>query len=122
MPLQNELSAYSAKINLPLLDSITAFVLDTAEASRAQRAELHRQCPFLTRASGEVFQEKYGFLYLGELLERYEERFGMTVPDLRAIALALAYTRSLTTPEMFVGPQGRCWRRLPVWRPVPPGR
>ena len=38
-------------------------------------------------------------------LERYEERFGMTVPDLRAIALALAYTRSLTTPEMFVGPQ-----------------
>lgn len=105
MPLQNELSAYTAKINLPLLDSITAFVLDTAEATRAQRGELYRQCPFLTRASGEAFQEKYGFLYLGELLERYEERFGMTVPDLRAIALALAYTRSLTTPEMFVGPQ-----------------
>ena len=54
MPLQNELSAYTAKINLPLLDSITAFVLDTAEATRAQRAELHRQCPFLTRASGEA--------------------------------------------------------------------
>ena len=48
---------YTAKINLPLLDSITAFVLDTAEATRAQRGELYRQCPFLTRASGEAFGE-----------------------------------------------------------------
>ena len=105
MPLQTELHAYGAKINLPLFNSIVSFVLDTAEATRAQRAGLRRQCPFLTSASGEAFQEKYGFLYLGELLERYEERFGMAVPDLRAIALALAYTRDLTTPEMFVGPQ-----------------
>lgn len=105
MPLQTELHAYGAKINLPLFNSIVSFVLDTAEATRAQRAGLRRQCPFLTQASGEAFQEKYGFLYLGELLERYEERFGMAVPDLRAIALALAYTRDLTTPEMFIGPQ-----------------
>lgn len=105
MTLQTELHAYGTKINLPLFNSIVAFVLDTAEATRAQRSELRLQCPFLTTASGEAFQEKYGFLYLGELLERYGERFGMTVPDLRAIALALAYTRGLTTPEMFVGPQ-----------------
>lgn len=87
MTLKTELQAYGAKINLPLLNNITAFVLDTTEATRAQRAELRQQCPFLTQASGEAFQEKYGFLYLGELLERYEERFGMAVPDLRAIAL-----------------------------------
>lgn len=105
MTLKTELQAYGAKINLPLLNNITAFVLDTAEATRAQRAELRRQCPFLTQASGEAFQEEYGFLYLGELLERYEERFGVTAPDLRTITLALAYTRGLTTPETFVGPQ-----------------
>lgn len=105
MTLQTELHVYGAKINLPLFNHIVAFVLDTAEATRTQRADLRRQCPFLTQASGEAFQEKYGFLYLGELLERYEERFGMALPDLRAIALALAYTRNLTTPEMFVGPQ-----------------
>ena len=40
MPLQTELTAYSAKINLPLLNSIVAFVLDTAEVTRAQSAEL----------------------------------------------------------------------------------
>lgn len=105
MTPQTELQAYGTKINLPLLNSIIAFVLDTAEATHAQRTELRRQCPFLAPASGQAIQEKYGFLYLGELLERYGERFGMTAPDLRAIALALAYTRDLTTPEMFVGPQ-----------------
>lgn len=105
MQLRTELQAFSTKINLPLLDSTVAFVLDTAEATRAQRAELRRQCPFLSASAGNAFQEKYGFLYLGELLERYEERFGMSTQDLRAIALALAYTRDLTTGEMFVGPQ-----------------
>jgi len=105
MPLQTELSAYTAKINLPLLNSIVAFVGDTAEATHAQRTEQYRRCPFLSAQDSSTFQEKYGFLYLGELLERYEERFGMSVQDLRAIALALAYTRELTTGEMFVGPQ-----------------
>ena len=92
MPLQTELTAYSAKINLPLLNSIVAFVLDTAEVTRAQSAEPYKRCPFLTPQDGSTFQERYGFLYLGELLERYEERFGMNTQDLRAIALAMAYT------------------------------
>lgn len=50
-------------------------------------------------------QEEYSFLYLGELLERYEERFGMTPQDRRAIALALGYTTSIATDGMFVGSQ-----------------
>ena len=105
MPLQTELTAYSAKINLPLLNSIVAFVLDTAEVTRAQSAEPYKRCPFLTPQDGSTFQERYGFLYLGELLERYEERFGMNTQDLRAIALAMSYTCDLTTAEMFVGTQ-----------------
>ena len=106
MKLQTELQAYSDKINLPLLNSIVAFVLDTAEAARAQRDALYQASPLLyAGAGGSDFQETYGFLYLGELLERYGERFGMAVPDLRAIALALGYTREFATGEMFVGPQ-----------------
>lgn len=64
-----------------------------------------RSGPLLYPSVSGAFQEKYGFLYLGELLERYEERFGMNVPDLRAIALALGLTREFTTHEMFVGSQ-----------------
>lgn len=106
MTLQTELQAYSTKINLSLLNEIVAFVLDTAEAKPVQRAALYQASPLLySGASGSAIQEKYGFLYLGELLERYEARFGMTVQDLRAIALALGYTREFVTGEMFVGPQ-----------------
>lgn len=99
-----ELKAYEAKINLPLLNDITAFVLDTVEATYTQRNELYARCPFLYSREN-TFQEKYQFLYLGELLERYEERFGMSIQDLRAIALALGFTQNYLTSEMFVGPQ-----------------
>ena len=104
MAMQHELKAYEAKINLPLFNAVAVFVMDTAEAGPMQRAGLYERCPFLYLQDS-AFQEKYGFLYLGELLERYEERFGMAVQDLRAIALALGYTRDLQAKEMFVGSQ-----------------
>lgn len=99
-----ELQCYQKKINLPLLNEITAFVLSTAEATHAQRAALYRRCPLLYPKPG-CLQERYGFLYLGELLERYEERFGMSVQDLRAITLALGFTRDFIADTMFVGSQ-----------------
>ena len=103
-----ELTAYRSAVNLPLLNDIIAFIRDASEASPGKRAALRRNCVFLdASASGGAFQEKYGFLYLGELLERYEERFGMSARDFRAIALALAYAKDLTDDSMFVGPQRR---------------
>lgn len=104
----SNMSAYGAQIDLKLLNDIIIFVLDTAKADRAQKKELRVQCIFpLSRQSdaAETMQQDYGFLYLGELLERYEERFGMTLPSRRAIALALGYTRDIATPGMFVGNQ-----------------
>ena len=103
-----ELTAYRSAVNLPLLNDIIAFIRDASEASPGKRAALRRNCVFLdASAFGGAFQEKYGFLYLGELLERYEERFGMSARDFRAIALALAYAKDLTDDSMFVGPQRR---------------
>lgn len=91
MTPRDQLDAYASKINLTLFADIVTFIADTAKASAAKRKELRQRCPFWPKQPGSGFQEKYGFLYLGELLERYEERYGMTVPDLRAIALALGY-------------------------------
>ena len=102
--MQIELKSYQEKINIPLLNDIVGFVLDTAEATQTQRAALYRRCPLLHNQENQ-FQEKYQFLYLGELLERYEERFGMSKQDLRSISLALGFTKDLTTGEMFVGNQ-----------------
>ena len=104
----SNMSAFAAQINLKLLNDIIVFVVQTANAKYTQREELRRSCIFplaVSKPMASAMQRDYGFLYLGELLERYAERFGMTLPDRRAIALALGYTRDLTTPEMFVGNQ-----------------
>lgn len=104
----SNMSAYAAQINLKLMNDIIIFVVNAAKANTAQQKELRTRCIFPlspSQAAASAMQREYGFLYLGELLERYEERFGMTLPDRRAIALALGYTRDITTPEMFVGRQ-----------------
>lgn len=101
-----QLKIYEGEVNLALLNDIIAFVLETAGADHGQRRLVRERCLFYdSTANGGDLQDKYGFLYLGELLERYEARFGMSLPDLRAIALALGYTRDLLTDEMFVGSQ-----------------
>lgn len=104
----SNMSAYAAQINLKLLNDIIIFAVNAAKANYTQKAELKSRCIFpLSPGSSadDAMQRDYGFLYLGELLERYEERFGMTLPDRRAISLALGYTRDIVTPEMFVGSQ-----------------
>ena len=107
MNLSN-MSVFAAQINLKLLNDIIIFVVNAAKANAAQQKELRTRCIFPLspgQPAASAMQREYGFLYLGELLERYEERFGMTPPDHRAIALALGYTSDITTPEMFVGSQ-----------------
>ena len=104
--IQTELNAFEGQINLKLLGSIVSFVTRTANTTQAERAEMRRRCIFSDfPADSGAMQREYGFLYLGELLERYEERFGMTLQDRRAIALALGYTRAIAAPEMFIGSQ-----------------
>ena len=106
MPIKPEWSALESEINISLLNDIIAFVQDTAKAEHVQRSLLRDRCILMSEeAQGSKFQEKYRFLYLGELLERYEERFGMSIQDRRAIALALGYTKDMLTAEMFVGNQ-----------------
>lgn len=98
-----EMKAYEAQINLPLLNDIVTFVIDAAKADYTQKEAIVNRCILWDyNACNNEFQHKYGFLYLGELLERYESRFGMPVQDRRAIALALGFTNAITTKEMFV--------------------
>lgn len=102
----NEINAFSGKINLTLLNDIVEFVVETAATPYQLQKKLYAQCPFLmSESKNGAFQEKYRFLYLGELLERYEQRFGMPIQDRRAIALALGYTKEIATDDMFVGNQ-----------------
>ena len=79
-----------------VFNDLFAFILDTAKADHELQWNICHSCILADVNHGPgAIQEKTGFLYLGELLERYEERFGMPEADLRAIALALALTRDL---------------------------
>lgn len=103
---ETEIKALAAQINLTLMDDIISFVVQTVDATYQQKQQLTQRCMFpIKGTSAGLFQERYGFMYLGELLERYEEHFGMSDPDLRAITLALGYTREIVTKDMFVGDQ-----------------
>ena len=96
-------------INIELFNDITHFILlvsDTAQADKINTMrELSDRIIWFCNTNETDFQEKYQFRYLGELLERYEERFGNNIRDLRAIALALAFTQPLLSANMFVGVQ-----------------
>lgn len=101
-----EMNALEKQVNFTVFQNLMSFIMDTTKANTAQICAIRERCifPFSVKENGE-FQKKYGFMYLGELLERYEERFGMTLPEFRAIALALGYTKDLTPDDMFVGTQ-----------------
>ena len=49
--------------------------------------------------------ETYNLRYPGEVLERFEEKLGADMRILRALALALGYTRQCQADTMFVGNQ-----------------
>ena len=67
-----EMKAFEEQINLSLLSDIIAFVVDTIKADYTQKENLRRRCILLNYdVKSEDFQKKYGFLYLGELLERH---------------------------------------------------
>ncbi len=103
---KTEMQSIAQKLNLELFNQVTDFIMETAKVSPEQIRELNNRCFLRTAESvAETMQEQYGFLYLGELLERYEARFGMPDEDLRAIALALGFTSELLTANMFVGKQ-----------------
>lgn len=96
-------------VNISLFNDIIEFVLLVSDMQLSEkneiRSELADRVIWYNETSGTDFQEKYNFRYFGELLERYEERFGSNERDLRTIALALAYSQPMLSANMFVGPQ-----------------
>lgn len=72
------LRSLGEKVNLTLFHEIVGFILETASATLEQTRDLANRCLLFNPVQQKpALQEKYGVLYLGELLERYEERFGM---------------------------------------------
>ena len=102
-----ECEVYENIINIELFNKIIAFIMETTQNKDKYLilSQIEKNCIWLQRLKNVNFQEEYQFEYLGELLERYEERLGNNIEDIRAISLVLGYARDLIENTMFVGTQ-----------------
>ncbi|MCL2619645.1 MAG: hypothetical protein FWD97_01760 [Defluviitaleaceae bacterium] len=100
-------SAFNNQVNIELFNDVVEFIAATASADNSMTILRHLKATNLwyTQTHDENIRHKYGFRYFGELLERYEERFGSDIADIRAIALAMAYSKDMLSDDMFVGRQ-----------------
>ena len=98
---------YEKSINIRLFNEIIAFIANTRSNKGTDEIlfEIKEKCIWYDGVYGLNIQEKYKFEYLGELLERYEERFCNKIEDIRAIALAIGYGNKLIEDNMIIGTQ-----------------
>lgn len=103
--IQN-LTAFQTEVSIPLFNAVFAFIVKTSAADAAPVIKrLEQTHLWYSHSANDNIQEQYGFRYFGELLERFEDKAGSDVRDIRAIALALAYAKNLLTDDMVVGKQ-----------------
>jgi len=109
-PLNNGLiegvEVFRSAVNIDLFNDIIAFVAKTTTTDTVPvLRKLEANHLWYKRSANGNIQEQYGFRYLGELLERFEDKAGSDICNIRAIALALAYSEGLLSGDMFVGNQ-----------------
>ena len=105
-PAVTGFDAYREQVNINLFNDIIAFIADTTALDVVPtRRKLSAGHLWYSRSDSDSIQAQYGFRYFGELLERYEDKAGSDIRDIRAIALAMGYTKDLFTDDMFVGKQ-----------------
>ena len=106
-PAAGKCSAYEEQFNIPLFNAAVQLAITTTEAPKRISNVQNTLCdlPWYEKADSAAFFEPYSIRYVGELLERYGEKLGDTPENTRALALALAWTAPILTPNMFVGNQ-----------------
>lgn len=102
-----EYEIYENAINIPLFNKIVSFIDETTNKSGKENIllDIEKNCIWFDKVNSTDIQEEYKFEYLGELLERYEERVGNDIKDIRAISLALGYAKDLIEDNMIIGTQ-----------------
>lgn len=97
-----EYEIYNNVFNIELFNDITTFIIFTTPKDKnglLKRLE-EKHIWFKRKMNHNIH-----FKYFGELLERYKERIGTDIKDIRAIVLALAYSKDIITQQMIIGTQ-----------------
>lgn len=99
-------ACYEEKINLELYNAFVGLVVgcckDTHMAAWFQN---YRRLLIWQEINTSDYFDQYQLRYPGEVLERFGEKIGSDLRNLRALALALGRTVPLQSSEMFIGKQ-----------------
>ena len=100
-------STFQKDIDLTLYHAFAELVVQTAQDGEARILYRQLEARQIWQEDQNVssYFEAYSLRYPGEVLERFEEKLGTDIRILRALALALGYTRRCQADTMFVGNQ-----------------
>ena len=100
-------AAYQKAIDLTLYHAFAELVVQTSQDDKARMHYRQIEAAQIWQQDVDVsiYFEQYSLRYPGEVLERFEEKLGTDIRIVRALALALAVTRTLHADQMFVGSQ-----------------
>lgn len=107
------LAAWRESINLDLMNAAIHLVVSSSMRSDSV-TELMRELrcqPWYERADAPAYFAPVEIRYMGELLERYAEKYGNERKHYRAVALALAFSLPCAEDSMFVGNQRRAFMK-----------
>lgn len=99
--------AYQRAIDLTLYHAFAELVVQTSpdDKARMHYRQIEAAQIWQRDTNVSIYFEQYSLRYPGEVLERFEEKLGTDIRIVRALALALAVTRTLHADQMFVGNQ-----------------
>ena len=100
-------SAYQKVIDLTLYHAFAELIVQMAQDDEVRILYRQQEVRQIWQRDQNVsgYFETYILRYPGEVLERFEEKLGTDIRILRALALALGYTRQCQADTMFVGNQ-----------------
>ena len=100
-------SAYQKVIDLTLYHAFAELIVQMAQDDEVRILYRQQEVRQIWQRDQNVsgYLETYSLRYPGEVLERFEEKLGTDMRILRALALALGYTRQCQADTMFVGNQ-----------------
>ena len=100
-------SAYQKVIDLTLYHAFAELIVQMAQDDEVRILYRQQEVRQIWQRDQNVsgYFETYSLRYPGEVLERFEEKLGTDMRILRALALALGYTRQCQADTMFVGNQ-----------------
>lgn len=102
--IENE--AFEKKVNIELCNKLINYIIKISDNDyRSTLKNISDKCIWFKSLNNVDMQKDFQVKYLGELLEKYEEKIGDNINDIRAIALALGFTTESITTNMIVGNQ-----------------